>query len=44
MLHVAVKEVSSHPIASIRTGQFERRGANKYRHVWMKGFRFLEEN
>lgn len=41
---VAVKELPSYPIASIHTGQFERRGANESRHVWMKEFRFLEDN
>ena len=41
---VAVKDLPSYPIASIHTGQFERLGANKYRNVWMKEFRFLEGN
>lgn len=40
----AIKELPSYPIASIRTGQFERLEENKYLHVWTKEFRFLEDN
>ena len=41
---VAARELPAYPIASIRTGQFEKEGRNEYRHVWMKEFRFAEDN
>ncbi len=41
---VAVRELPAYPIASIRTGQFEKEGRNEYRHVWMKEFHIAEDN
>ena len=41
---VAVRELPAYPIASIRTGQFEKEGSNEYRHVWTQEFRFAEDH
>ncbi len=41
---VAVRELPAYPIASIRTGQFEKEGPNEYRNVWTQEFRFAEDH
>ena len=41
---VAVRELPAYSIATIRTGQFEKEAARKYRQIWVQEFHFAEAN